>query len=72
MSNEHPTETNPKKKSWHACHECNLALGAKVPKGELRGVTMTHGKCPYCGEVRTLIPHEDYHWPKEGRRAVWD
>lgn len=60
-----------KLKSWHACHDCNLNLGGVVPEGE-RCVTMCGGTCPYCGAAGTLIPHADYDWPGEGRKAEWD
>lgn len=59
-------------KSWHACNACNLKLGGIAPEGE-RCITVMMGTCPYCGEAgRTLVPHDDYHWPKLGRSAIWD
>lgn len=55
------------------CHECQLAAGAEVPKGDLRGVTMTQGVCSGCLKVdASLVPSCDYNWPKEGRRAIFD
>lgn len=55
------------------CHECQLGRGAQVPRGELRGVTMTIGIC--CGCLKpnsSLVPSSDYNWPSEGRLAIFD
>lgn len=55
------------------CHKCQLALGAVVPKGGHRGITVSLGTCGVClSPDSTLVPSCDYHWPKEGRKAVFD
>jgi hypothetical protein len=57
--------------TWNACHECSVKLGGKLPP-KFIGTVMT-GRCEYCKKKsKTLIPHCDYDWPKEGRKAMWD
>lgn len=55
------------------CHQCQLKLGAEVPKGGLVGVTVTTGVCAHCLKLNaSLVPDCDYNWPKKGRRAIFD
>lgn len=58
--------------TYESCYECAIALGAKVPPGDLRGITVHGGECPYCKKPKTLIPHCDFDWPKEGKKAWFD
>ena len=61
-----------KKKHYESCRDCALKLGATVPKDRMV-CTVSAGKCPYCKEKNvTLIPHCDYDWPKEGKKAIFD
>lgn len=62
-----------KRKHYESCEPCALKMGAREPKHGLDGITVSMGRCPYCLLKNvTLIPHCDYDWPKEGRKAVWD
>lgn len=55
------------------CHECQIKAGAVVPRGGHRGITVQLGTCGGCLKAdATLVPSCDYHWPKEGRKAVFD
>ena len=54
------------------CHPCQIRRGAKTPRGGLIGITTTWGECSLCKQTTQLIPTVDYHWPKLGKRAVWD
>lgn len=55
------------------CYACQLKEGAVEPKGGLRGITVTSGICSVCLVPNsTLIPSSDFHWPKLGKKAVFD
>lgn len=54
------------------CHECNVLAGAVMPKDGLMGVTVWCDECGSCGERKTVVPASDYHWPKQGRKAIFD
>lgn len=55
------------------CHECQLKRGAVMPEDGLRGITVSMGTCASCLNTNAgLVPDCDYHWPKEGKRALWD
>ena len=55
------------------CHDCQLKAGAVVPKGGHIGITVSIGTCGGClKEGATLVPGCDYHWPKEGKKAIFD
>lgn len=53
------------------CHECQLAMGGKVPDSS-SAVTVYAGQCDRCGKMSTIVPSSDYDWPKQGKRHVWD
>lgn len=57
---------------WHYCHKCQMARGAKLPKGGQGAITVTSGECGLCGKQATLVPNNDYDWPKKGRKAWFD
>lgn len=61
-------EARLERKSWNACHECQIKSGGKIPEGQ-RGITVMKGKCSECGEVRTLVPNDDYNWPHKKARV---
>jgi len=61
----------PKVEDWHYCHECQVKRGGVFPKNQM-GITVMEGVCSGCGEKKTLIPNNDYHWPKQGKRAWVD
>lgn len=65
--------SNGYRRLYSKCHDCQIAAGARVPAGGHRGITVSLGTCASCLKLdATLVPSSDYHWPKEGRRAVFD
>lgn len=49
---------------------CDLCATERGGVCEQDGITMTAGKCEYCGNPDiTLIPVCDFDWPKHGIRA---
>lgn len=60
-----------KQKDWHYCHECQLKRGAVAPEDD-SAITVTYGICSMCKQKKTLVPNDDYHWPKDKRVRVWD
>lgn len=74
--NAHPKQcrrlfTKKKYGAWHYCHPCQIKRGGVMPKG-VSSITATHGQCSMCGKMQSLIPNDDYDWPKKGKKAVWD
>lgn len=66
--------TKKKKKEqedWHYCHSCQIARGGTMPDPG-KAITVMGGTCSRCGEKSTLIPNNDYDWPKKGKRAWFD
>lgn len=65
--------SNGYRRLYGSCHDCRLAAGGVVPPDGHMGITVTMGTCSEClNRDATLVPYCDYHWPKEGRKAVFD
>lgn len=46
---------------WALCNDCAKSVGGVTFKSAM---TVHEGKCPYCGETKTLIPARDFRWLK--------
>ena len=50
------------------CQDCQKKAGGINPKDQ-NDVTMSLGICKSCGEVKSIVPNDDYNWP--GVKGAW-